>query len=144
MIFLFIHLLSINHIFQLSLLISMKTCLLVLLGMLLIWSLLLKKNPQVSTRLNKELKHPLVPLRIQEFYELMEWARIIEIDLTAPTFIYEVGFEYDVSRRTSRYEPSREIYSDKKSMYSDLWGCASVAYTSRYGKCIHCDRWHGG
>ncbi|PKU83993.1 hypothetical protein MA16_Dca006468 [Dendrobium catenatum] len=55
--------------------------------------------------LNRELKHPLVPLRIQEFSKL-KWARLIEIDLTASVSRYEVGSIYDVSM--SRDEPSRE------------------------------------
>ncbi|KAH0461545.1 hypothetical protein IEQ34_009120 [Dendrobium chrysotoxum] len=59
-------------------------------------------------RLNRELRNSLVTLRIQEFFELVEWARLIEIDLAALVSRYEVSSKYDVSKRRSRDKPSRE------------------------------------
>ncbi|KAH0460209.1 hypothetical protein IEQ34_010872 [Dendrobium chrysotoxum] len=38
----------------------------------------------------------------------VEWAKLIKIDLAAPTSRYEIGSKYDVSRRRSRDETSRD------------------------------------
>ncbi|KAH0460717.1 hypothetical protein IEQ34_011380 [Dendrobium chrysotoxum] len=51
----------------------------------------------------------------------------IEFDLAVPTSMYNVGFKYNISRRrtineSSRDRESRESVSDKKSIYSDLRG----------------------
>ncbi|KAH0466611.1 hypothetical protein IEQ34_003849 [Dendrobium chrysotoxum] len=46
---------------------------------------------QVEAELNK-LRHPLAPLRIQKFFELVERARLIEIDLASLTSRYEESF----------------------------------------------------
>ncbi|KAH0448465.1 hypothetical protein IEQ34_022265 [Dendrobium chrysotoxum] len=67
--------------------------------------------------LNKELRHQLVPLWIQELFELVERARLIEIDLVTLTSMYEVSYRYDVRKRRGR-----ERDSDKKSKHSDLRG----------------------
>lgn len=88
--------------------------------------------------LNRELIHPLVPLWIHEFFELVEQARLIEINLVASTSRYEVGSRYYVSKKRSRDEPSRERDNNKKNRYSDLRGSASITFTGSYSECIHC------
>ncbi|XP_020703922.2 uncharacterized protein LOC110115127 [Dendrobium catenatum] len=85
--------------------------------------------------LNRELRHPLVPLRIHEFSKLVKRARLIENDLAA------LESRYEVTKR-SRDESSRERDRDKKSKYSESRGSASVASSGSYNECIHYGRRH--
>ncbi|KAH0462013.1 hypothetical protein IEQ34_009588 [Dendrobium chrysotoxum] len=57
-----------------------------------------KKVLKFLQGLNRVLRHPLVTLRIQEFFELVEWTRLIEIDLAAPTSRYEIRIEDHVCK----------------------------------------------
>ncbi|KAI0531378.1 hypothetical protein KFK09_000932 [Dendrobium nobile] len=95
--------------------------------------------------LNRELRHPLVPFRIHEFSELVERARLIEIDLTTPVSRYD-----DTRRRRDearREESGRERDREKRSKYGDSRGSASGSasvVSSGSSECIHCGRRHAG
>ncbi|XP_028547443.1 uncharacterized protein LOC110109806, partial [Dendrobium catenatum] len=96
--------------------------------------------------LDRELRHPLVSFRIHEFSELVERARLIEIDLVTPVSRYD-----DTRRRRDevrRDDSGRDRDREKKSRYDDLKGSASrsasVVSSGSSGECIHCGRRHAG
>ncbi|KAI0496741.1 hypothetical protein KFK09_023065 [Dendrobium nobile] len=96
--------------------------------------------------LNRELRHPLVPFRIHEFFELVERARLIEIDLTTPVSKHD-----DIRRRRDevrRDESCRDRDREKRSRYGDskgsALGSASVVSSGGFSACIHCGRRHAG
>ncbi|KAI0512173.1 hypothetical protein KFK09_012811 [Dendrobium nobile] len=95
--------------------------------------------------LNRELRHPLVPFWIHEFFELVERARLIEIDLATPVSRFD-----DTRRRRDearREESGRERDREKRSKYGDSRGFASGSasvVSSGSSECIHCGRRHAG
>ncbi|KAI0502094.1 hypothetical protein KFK09_017040 [Dendrobium nobile] len=95
-------------------------------------------------RLNRELRHLLVPFRIHEFSELVERARLIEIDLTTPVSRYEDTRRRRDETSSRRDEPSRERDRDKRSKYGESKGSASVVSSGSSSECIHCGRRHAG
>ncbi|KAI0499028.1 hypothetical protein KFK09_019928 [Dendrobium nobile] len=74
--------------------------------------------------LNRELRHPLVPFRIHEFSELVERARLIEIDLATPVLRYEdtrggemrydemILIETEIERREAGMRVRRDLHRD--------------------------------
>ncbi|KAI0502055.1 hypothetical protein KFK09_017000 [Dendrobium nobile] len=100
--------------------------------------------------LNRELRHPLVPFRIHEFSELVERARLIEIDLATPVLRYEdTRRRRDEVRRDDSY---RDRDREKRSRYEGSKGSASgsasrsasIVSSGGSGTCIHCGRRHAG
>ncbi|KAI0497432.1 hypothetical protein KFK09_020656 [Dendrobium nobile] len=100
--------------------------------------------------LNRELRHPLVPFRIHEFSELVERARLIEIDLATPVPRYE-----DTRRRRDevrRDDSGRDRDREKRSRYESSRGSASgsvprsasVVSSGSSGACVHCGKRHAG
>ncbi|KAI0520121.1 hypothetical protein KFK09_007592 [Dendrobium nobile] len=98
--------------------------------------------------LNRELRHPLVPFRIHEFSELVERARLIELDLATPVSRYE-----DTRRRRDEVrKDDSDRDREKKSRYDSLRGSASgsvprsasVVSSGSSGACIHCGKRHAG
>ncbi|KAI0499809.1 hypothetical protein KFK09_018017 [Dendrobium nobile] len=100
--------------------------------------------------LNRELRHPLVPFRIHEFSELVERARLIEIDLATPVPRYE-----DTRRRRDevrRDDSGRDRDREKRSRYESSRGSASgsvprsasVISSGSSGACVHCGKRHAG
>ncbi|KAI0518731.1 hypothetical protein KFK09_006167 [Dendrobium nobile] len=100
--------------------------------------------------LNRELRHPLVPFRIHEFSELVERARLIEIDLATPVPRYE-----DTRRRRDdvrRDDSGRDRDREKRSRYESSRGSASgsasrsasIVSSGGSGTCIHCGKRHAG
>ncbi|KAI0524336.1 hypothetical protein KFK09_003703 [Dendrobium nobile] len=100
--------------------------------------------------LNRELRHPLVPFRIHEFSELVERARLIEIDLATPVPRYD-----DTRRRRDdvrRDDSGRDRDREKRSRYEGSNGSAlgsasrsaSIVSSGGSGTCIHCGRRHAG
>ncbi|KAH0454699.1 hypothetical protein IEQ34_016623 [Dendrobium chrysotoxum] len=64
--------------------------------------------------LRDELRHPLLPLRIQEFLELVERTRLVENDLTIPQFIWDMNMKRsgdDMTKRESCEKMSRFLNS---------------------------------
>ncbi|KAH0468252.1 hypothetical protein IEQ34_003285 [Dendrobium chrysotoxum] len=65
--------------------------------------------------------------------------RLIEIDLAVLTSRHDESSRYNVNRRRSTDEISkdRDRDNDKKSHYSDLRASGSIASTDGYDECIH-------
>ncbi|KAH0455541.1 hypothetical protein IEQ34_015573 [Dendrobium chrysotoxum] len=62
--------------------------------------------------LRDEIQHPLVPLRIQEFFELVERAKLVENDLKVP------AFRHNMSRKRSRDHMTK---ADNNKMLGNLF-----------------------